>query len=174
MRLDLVLYHRIELTMLAKSFLISSLVLFFSMAVQINAFAFSPRNYTPEEFLDRGAWILLGEVVEFQVLGREQDYHYEYGNVVIRVDEVLEGRVNAALVNFPYRRQLGPGIINGTGWDLVARPEIGKKLIIYFGQKDGLYYIHTWGGNAIQEISSFDDPKIEALRETVKLHRLPR
>jgi hypothetical protein len=158
---------------IAKSFLISSLFLFFSMAVQINGFAARPPRLPPEGFLEKGAWVLLGEVVEFQVL--EQEGNSEYGNVVIRVDEVLEGRVNTALVNFPYRRQLGPGIINGTGWDrVIARPEAGKKFIIYFEEKDGVYSTPLWGGNPIQEISSFDDPKIEALRETVKLHRLPR
>ncbi len=158
--------------MLAKSFLISSLLLFFSTAVQIDAFGAVLPWLTAEAFLEKGAEILLGEVVEFQVVG--QEWNYEYGNVVIRVDEVLEGKVNAALLKFPYQRQLGPEIENGNFWNLVARPEVGKKMIIYFGEKDGAYYLSTSGGNSIQEISSFNDPKIEALRETVRLHRLTR
>jgi len=156
----------------AKSFLISSLVLFFSMTVQIVAFGASPRDLTPEEFFEKGAGILLGEIVEFQVLG--QEWNYEYGNVVIRVDEVLEGEVNAALLNFPYQRQLGPEIENGYGWNLAARPEVGRKLIIYFTRQDGMYSVSTLGANSVQEISSFNAPKIKALRETVRLHRLPR
>jgi hypothetical protein len=158
--------------MLAKSFLISSLLLFFTMTVQIDAFGAVLPELTPEAFLEKGAQILLGEVVEFQVLGQKDNY--EYGNVVIRVDEVLEGKVNAALVNFPYKRQRGPEIINGNFWNLVARPEVGKKLIIYFGERDGAYDLSPSGGNSVQEVSSFDDPKIEALRETVRLHRLAK
>ncbi len=158
--------------MLAKSFLISSLLLFFSIAVQIDAFGASPRRLTPEEFLEKGAGILLGEIVEFQVVG--QEWNYEYGNVVIRVDEVLEGEVNAALLTFPYQRQLGPEIENGYGWNLAARPEVGKKLIIYFTRQDGTYSVSTLGANSIQKISSFNAPKIEALREAVRLHRLAK
>jgi len=142
------------------------------MTVQINAFGAVLPRLTAEAFLEKGTEILLGEIAEVQVLG--QKGNSEYGNVVIRVDEVLEGKVNAALLTFPYKRQLGPEIINGNFWDLVARPEVGKKLIIYFGEKDGAYYLSTLGGNSVQEISSFNAPKIEALREAVRLHRLPR
>ncbi len=158
--------------MIAKSFLISSLVLFFSMTLHIDAFSAALRRLAPDEFLDKGAGILLGEIVEFQVLG--QEWNYEYGDVVIRVDEVLEGVVNAPSLNFPYKRQLGPEIVNGYGWDHVTRPEVGRKLIIFFGEKDGAYSLSRVGANPIQEVTSFDNPKIEALRETVRLHRLPR
>lgn len=158
--------------MMAKSFLISSIVLFFSITLQTGAFGAALRRLTPEAFLAKGTWVLLGEVFEVQVLG--QDKYSEYGNVVIRVDEVLEGKVDAALVSFPYKRRLGPVIVNGYGWDLVARPEVGKKLIIYFTRQDGTYSVSTLGANSIQKISSFNDPKIGALRETIRLHRLPR
>ncbi len=158
--------------MLTKSFLISSLVLFFSITLQTGAFGASRGSRTPEDFVKNGAWVLLGEVVEVQVVG--QDKYSEYGNVVIRVDEVLEGKVNAALLTFSYKKQLGTSIVNGYGWDYVTRLEVGRKLIIFFGEKDGAYSLSRVGANPIQEVSSFDDPKIEALRETVRLHRLRR
>jgi hypothetical protein len=159
--------------MRAKFFLISSLVLFVSMAPRVDTFGAGLRRLGPDEFLKKGAGILLGEIVQFQVLG--QKLNYEYGNVVVRVDEVLEGKVNAPSVNFPYKRQLGPEIENGYGWDLVARPEVGKKLIIYFEEKDGVYYTSMSGANPIQEIGSFSDPKVKLLRESVvRLQRLPR
>jgi hypothetical protein len=155
-----------------KFFLFSSIILFFSMTLQIDALGASLPRLTAEAFLEKGAGIFLGEIMEVQVLG--QKGNSEYGNVVIRVDEVLEGKVNAPPVNFPYKRQVGPEIVNGYGWDLVARPEIGKKLIIYFGEKHGAYYTSMSGANPIQEIKSFDDPKVKAVRETVRQRHLPR
>jgi len=144
------------------------------MTVRIDAFGAALRTLTPEAFLAKGAWVLLGEVFEVQVVG--QKGNSEYGNVLIRVDEVLEGKVDAALVNFPYERQQRHETLpfNGYGWQLVARPEVGKKLVIYFTGKDGTYSLSRSGANPIQEISSFDDPKVKALREAVRLHRLAK
>ncbi len=150
------------------------------MTLQIAAFAARPPRLPPEGFLEKGAWVLLGEVVEFQV--SRQEANFEYGNVVIRVDEVLEGKVNSALVSFPYGRQIRVGF-NPTDWSIAARPEVGKKYIIFFGEavdgwgrkrNDGMYSLSRSGANPIQEVSSYDDLEVIKLREAIRLHHLPK
>ena len=149
--------------MRVKSFFIPFIVLFF-LTVPIFTFAAADRALTPSEFLKEGAGVLIGEIVDVQV--SEQEEPIEAGNVVVKVTEVLAGKVNRPLLNFPYQRQLGPVIFNSHGWDIVPPIRIGKKFIVYFIENDdGTYDLYPQGSNSVQEINSLDDPKVKALRK---------
>lgn len=119
---------------------------------------------TPEEFLNKGAEVLVGEIVDVQVL--EKNAYAESGRVAVKVIEVFAGNVDTSLLTFSYKRQQGLAMVNLQDWDLVSPPERGKKFIIYFIENgDGTNDLYPQGSNSVQEINSLDDPKVKALRK---------
>jgi hypothetical protein len=180
------------------------MAMFFLPAV---VFAAALPHLTPKQFLKAGAGVLVGEIVDVQVVWHRKEKHQigrEIGKAVIKVHEVLSGQLDAPLVIFPYDRRLKDSILNPEGWDYVP-PVKGKKLIIYFwnrekdgtyglsesvlhpqygpyylrdahddpkvralfetADKDRTYYLDYPSENPVQEIRSFDDPKVKELRE---------
>jgi hypothetical protein len=177
--------------MSANRFLIASMALLFLPAI-VSA---TPPRLTPEQFLKKGAGVLVGEVVDVEVVS--QDVNSKRGKVMIKVREVLSGQVDIPFVIFPYKTWQWWLLGDDAGWNNVHLVK-GQKLIIYFREreedgtyhlsqsiqkgippydnpevralyeivdKDRTYYLDYQVDNSIQEIDSYDDPKVKALRE---------
>src|SRR5438094_6264441 len=87
-----------------------------ALFILISTTAIAPPRVTPEKFLEEGAGVLIGQIVDVQVL--EHEGKIEEGNVEIKIIEVLSGEVDDPVLNFPFRRR--QTMIDSFGWDLIS------------------------------------------------------